>query len=208
MPALLHIDSSPLLTTSVSRELSGHFVAEWKRLHPHENVITRDLSLLAMPTVSAQWIGASFTPPGSRTAEQVAELQLSDTLIEELQRADEYVFGVPMHNFSIPSSLKLWIDLVTRLGVTFAYVDRKPAGLLVGKKATFITASGGNYEGGTTAASLDFVQPYLRAAFAFLGVTDTSFITAGNTASLMHGADRNVLIAPHLAAIRAQLSIV
>ncbi len=206
MSVLLHIDSSPLLETSVSRELSRYFVAEWKTRHQNGTVIVRDLSRVDIPPVSAQWIGANFTPPVVRTPEQRAQLKLSDTLVAELQAADEYVIGVAMHNFSIPSTLKLWIDEITRLGVTFAYVDRKPAGLLVGKKATFLTASGGNYDEGTGMASLNFVQPYLRAAFGFVGVTDTSFINAGNTASLMHGADRSTLIAPHLASIRALLN--
>lgn len=206
MSVLLHIDSSPLLETSVSRELSRHFVAEWKARHPYGTVIVRDLSLIDIPPVSAQWIGANFTPPAERTPEQRTQLQLSDTLVAELQAADEYVFGVAMHNFSIPSTLKLWIDQITRVGVTFAYVDRKPAGLLIGKKATFVTASGGNYGEGTAMASLNFVQPYLSAAFGFLGVTATSFINAANTASLMHGANRTDLLAPHFTAIRAKLA--
>ncbi len=206
MPVLLHIDSSPLLETSVSRELTRHFVEKWKAGNPSGTVIVRDLALVDIPPVSAAWIGANFTPAQARTTEQRVQLQLSDTLVSELQAADQYVFGVAMHNFSIPSTLKLWIDQITRAGLTFAYVDRKPAGLLMGKKATFLTASGGMYDEGTAMASLNFVQPYLRAVFGFVGVTDTSFINAGNTAALMHGADRNSLLAPHLASINDQLA--
>ena len=201
MPTLLQVDSSPLLKSSVSRELTRHFVNEWKAKHPSGTVVVRDLWAGNIPPVSAEWVGASFTPAQARTPEQRAQLTLSDTLISELQAADEYVFGVPMHNFSIPSTLKLWIDQISRAGVTFAYVDRKPVGLLTGKKATFLTASGGSYDEGTAMASLNFVQPYLRAVFAFVGVNETSFVNAGNTASLMHGADRATLLAPHLATI-------
>lgn len=205
MPVLLHVDSSPLLETSVSRELSRHFVAKWKISNPGGTVIVRDLSLVEIPPVSAAWIGANFTPAQARTPEQRVQLELSDRLVSELQAADEYVFGVAMHNFSIPSILKLWIDQITRAGVTFAYIERKPAGLLTGKKATFLTASGGTYDEGTAMGSLNFVQPYLRAVFDFVGVTDTSFINAGNTAVLMHGADRDSLLAPHLASIDDRL---
>ena len=205
MPTLLQVDSSPLLKSSVSRELTRHFVNEWKAKHPNGTVVVRDLWAGNIPPVSAEWVGASFTPAQARTPEQRAQLTLSDTLISELQAADEYVFGVPMHNFSIPSTLKLWIDQISRAGVTFAYVDRKPVGLLTGKKATFLTASGGTYDEGTAMASLNFVQPYLRAVFAFVGVNETSFVNAGNTASLMHGADRGTLLAPHLAAIHDKI---
>ena len=206
MPTLLQVDSSPLLKSSVSRELTRHFVDEWKEKHPSGKVVVRDLWSGNIPPVSAEWVGASFTPAQARTPEQRAQLTLSDTLISELQAADEYVFGVPMHNFSIPSTLKLWIDQISRAGVTFAYVDRKPVGLLIGKKATFLTASGGTYDEGTAMASLNFVQPYLRAVFAFVGVNETSFVNAGNTASLMHGADRGALLAPLLAAIHDKIT--
>ena len=201
MSILLHVDSSPLLETSVSRELTRHFVAEWRSAHPAGTVIVRDLSLSLFPPISAQWIAATFTPPEKRTPEQRTQLELSDTLVSELQIADEYVFGVPMHNFSIPSTLKLWIDLITRIGLTFAYADRKPVGLLTGKKATFLTASGGDYNEGTVLAALNFVEPYLRAVFAFVGVTLTTFVNAGNTAALLHGGDRADLLVPHISSI-------
>jgi FMN-dependent NADH-azoreductase len=207
MPTLLQVDSSPLLETSVSRELTRHFVNEWKTKHPSGTVVVRDLWSVEIPPVSADWVRASFTPATARTPEQRAQLELSNELISELQTADEYVFGVPMHNFSIPSTLKLWIDQISRAGVTFAYVDRKPVGLLTGKKATFLTASGGTYDEGTAMASLNFVQPYLRAVFGFVGVNKTSFVNAGNTASLMHGADRGGLLASHLAAISEQIKV-
>ena len=95
-----------------------------------------------------------------------------------------------MHNFSVPSTLKLWIDQISRVGKTFSYANGTPKGLISGKKATFIIASGGIYDAQTQMASFNFVEPYLRTLFSFLGVTDATFLTAGGTTALNHGGDR------------------
>ena len=202
MPTLLHIDSSPLYGTSVSRQLTHAFVDQWEAAHPDGTVIDRDLNATPIPPITAEWVGAAYTPEEARTPEQKNLLALSDTLLAEIEQADEYVFGVPMHNFGVPSVLKLWIDQIARAGKTFAYVNGAPKGLLTGKKATFIIATGGKYDAQTQMASFNFVEPYLRSVFAFLGVTDTTFLTAGGTAALNHGQDRDAFLAPHLQAVQ------
>ena len=204
MPTLLHIDSSPLYGRSVSRELSAAFVAQWKSSQPDGKVLTRDLSATAIPPITADWVGANHTLEPARTPQQKGLLSLSDSLLAELEQADEYVLGVPMHNFNVPSVLKLWIDQIARVGRTFSYADGKAKGLLVGKKATFIIATGATYGAQTQMASLNFVEPYLRSLFGFLGVTDTTFLTAGGTTALSHGRDRGEFLAPHLQAVRTR----
>jgi FMN-dependent NADH-azoreductase len=208
MPTLLHIDSSPLYGRSVSRQLTGAFVDQWKSAHPDGKVLDRDLNATTIPPINAGWVGAVFTPEEARTAEQKQVLALSDSLLAELEQADEYVFGVPMHNFSVPAVLKLWIDQITRVGKTFSYDDGRPKGLILGKKATFILATGGNYDAQTQMASFNFVEPYLRSLFGFLGVTDATFLTAGGTMALNHGQDRDVFLAPHLQAVQAHAQII
>ena len=203
MSTLLHVDSSPLYGRSVSRQLTNAFVAQWKSSHPGGAVVDRDLNAIAIPTINAEWIGAVYTPEAARTPEQKELLALSDTLVAELEQADEYVFGVPMHNFSVPSALKLWIDQIARVGRTFSYADGVPKGLLRGKKATFILATGGNYDAGTQLASYNFVEPYLRSLFGFMGVTDATFLTAGGTMALNYGQDRDAFLAPHLETVQA-----
>jgi FMN-dependent NADH-azoreductase len=203
MSTLLHIDSSPLYGRSVSRQLTGAFVSEWKSSHPGATVIDRDLTATPIPPVNAEWVGAMFTPEEARTPDQKQSLALSDTLIKELEQADEYVIGVPMHNFSVPAVLKLWIDQIARVGKTFSYAGGTPKGLITGKKATFIIATGGIYDPQTQMASFNFVEPYLRSVFGFLGVTDTTFLTAGGTSALNYGKDRDAFIAPHLQAVQA-----
>lgn len=201
MPTLLHIDSSPLYGRSVSRELTAAFVAEWKALHPEERVIERDLSATVIPPISAEWVGAVYTPEEARTPAQKEQLSLSDSLLKELEEANEYVIGVPMHNFGVPSALKLWIDQICRVGKTFSYGNGAPQGLLLGKKATFLIASGGIYDPGTQMASFNFVEPYLRSLFGFLGVKDATFLSAGGTKVLSQGEDRDAFLAPHLHAV-------
>ena len=207
MPTLLHVDSSPLYGESVSRQLTGEFVTQWKSSHPIATVIDRDLNVAPIPPIDAEWVGAAYTPEGQRTPQQRSLLALSDKLLFELEQAHEYVFGVPMHNFGVPSVLKLWIDQIARVGKTFAYVDGEPKGLLKSKKATFIIATGGNYEQ-TPMASFNFVEPYLRSVFGFLGVTEVTFLTAGGTAALNYGQKREDFLAPHLQAVQAHAQII
>lgn len=203
MSILLHVDSSPMYGTSVSRELSAAFVRTWKDSNPSGDVVERDLTALAIPPIDGQWIGAAYTPEEVRTPVQSAALQLSNSLIAELQQADEYVIGVPMHNFGIPAALKLWIDQIVRVGATFVYENGQPKGLVVGKKATFIVATGGIYDPGTQMASFNFVEPYLQAVFSFLGLAEVKFVTAGGAMALNYGQDRATFLAPHLQILQA-----
>jgi FMN-dependent NADH-azoreductase len=204
MPTLLHIDSSPLYGRSVSRQLTDAFVTQWKSSHPIGTVVDRDLNATSIPPVTAEWVGAAYTPEEARTPQQKELLALSDTLLAELEQADEYVFGVPMHNFGVPSVLKLWIDQIARVGRTFSYADGTPKGLLAGKKVTFIIATGGIYDAQTRMSYFNFVEPYLRSVFDFLGVTDATFLTAGGTAALNQGLDRDAFLAPHLQVVQSQ----
>ena len=202
MSTLLHVDSSPLYGRSVSRALTAAFVTEWKTSHPDGTVVVRDLNATPIPPITGEWVGAVYTPEEARTPQQKELLSLSDSLLAELERADEYVVGVPMHNFGVPSVLKLWIDQIARVGRTFSYAGGTPKGLIIGKKATFIIATGGLYDAQTQMASFNFVEPYLRSVFGFLGLTDATFLTAGGTKALNQGHDRDAFLAPHLQAVQ------
>ncbi len=204
MPTLLQIDSSPMGDASITRRLSSEFAQNWKEANPKGEVITRDLATTKFTGIDAQWIASVYSPPDSLTPAQRALLALSDSLIDELQRADEWVIGVPMHNFSVPSVFKLWLDQVVRAGKTFSYIGGSPVGLLKNKKAHFVIGSGGVYDPGSPAASFDFVQPYLRTIFGFIGVTDTNFHSAGGAAAINYGKiDRQAFLQPHIDSIRA-----
>jgi FMN-dependent NADH-azoreductase len=202
MPVLLHLDSSPL-ESSVTRELTREFVAAWTATHPESAVIHRDLTQNPPAPINATWIGASYTPEPARTPEQHDTLAISNQLVSELEQADEYVFGVAMHNFSIPSTLKLWIDQIARNGRTFSYGANGPEGLLKNKKATIIISTGGNYAPGTPAGAFNFVEPYLKTVLGFLGITNVEFVTAGGASQLATGkVDRGTFLKPSVDRIR------
>jgi FMN-dependent NADH-azoreductase len=208
MATLLKLDSSPMGERSISRKLTTKFAESWLKTHPGGKVVERDLTTLNLPVVDAFWAGAVHTLEASRTAAQVQALATSDSLINDLEQADEYVFGVPMHNFSIPSTLKLWIDQIVRAGKTFSYGATGPKGLLTGKKATLLLASGGEYGKGSAMASFDFVTPYLQTVLAFIGITDVTIIAAGGTAQLMSGkTDPQTFLAPSLEKVHAHASL-
>jgi FMN-dependent NADH-azoreductase len=208
MSTLLKIDSSPMGDRSISRKLTARFTDVWRKSHPQGEVISRDLSKMAIPMVDGSWIAAAYTPEEGRSLEQKKILELSEELLAELQRADEVVLGVPMHNFSIPSTLKLWIDQVVRVGKTFAYTAEGPKGLLRTKKATLLIASGGVYGEGTAHAALNFVAPYLRTVFGFMGVEEVTIISAEGTAQVQQGImNAQTFLEPLLQRVEAHASL-
>ena len=166
---LLHIDASARSENSYSRSLSGRII---DRLTP-DRVIRRDLSE-ALPHVTERWVDANFTKPSDRNAEQAEVLGLSDTLVAEIQEAGTIVIGLPIYNFSLPASLKAWIDLVCRAGVTFEYTANGPRGLLEDKRVILAVASGGTQIG----SDVDFATAYLRHVMGFIGIKDVELIAA------------------------------
>ena len=177
---LLQIDSSAR-TNSVTRRLTAKFAEEWRKNHPDGEVIQRDLSATILPQITDDW-NATQLEESKRTPAHRSYLSTSDELIEELQAADTVVIGAPMYNFTIPSSLKAWIDQIVRLGKTVGYGPNGPQGLLARKKVVVITSRGGAYEKGTAKGAFDFQEPYLRHILGFIGLTDVTFIHAENQA--------------------------
>ena len=177
MPHLLHIQSSPNLSSSVSRDLSSDFVARYRDGHPDATVTVRDLVTSPVPHLGVDLLGGYFGKPEALTPDQSRALRLSDELIDELGAADMLVVAAPMYNFSIPSQLKAWVDHVVRAGRTFQYTPEGPKGLVSGKRATVFLASGGVYSDGPF-KTYDFQESYLRAVLGFIGITDVSVVRA------------------------------
>ncbi len=177
MTTILYLNSSVRSTGSVSRQLSGEFVEKLQAAHPGAKLVTRDLAAQPLPHLSEAMVGAYFTPPEQRSAEQQQLIAKSDEVVAELMAADVVVVGAPMYNFSISSTLKSWIDHVARAGVTFKYTETGPVGLVEGKKFVIFTSRSGVYSQGP-AKALDFQETYLRGVLGFLGITDVSFVSA------------------------------
>jgi FMN-dependent NADH-azoreductase len=176
MTYILHIDSSPRGERSISRTLTREFISAWKQIHPGDTVTYRDIGRYPVPPIDESWIAASFSPPDQITPELAIALNISNELIDELLAAELYVFGIPMYNYSIPANFKAYIDQVVRVRRTFAVSPNGYEGLLKDKKIVVITTRGGSYSSG----SLDFQEPYLRAVFELIGITDMTFIHAEN----------------------------
>ena len=94
-----------------------------------------------------------------------------------------------MHNFGVPSTLKAWIDHVSRAGRTFSYGANGPQGLLKGKHAILVLASGGVYSNGQMKA-FDFIEPYLRAVLGFLGITNVDVVRVEGVATSAIGPEK------------------
>ncbi len=173
MTHILHIDASARTEGSVSRDLSDRLA---RRLSGAEGqIIRRDLSNGGPAFLDAGWVGATFTAPDDRSEDQLATLAPSDVLVDELQAADQLVIGTPIYNFAVPAVLKAWIDQVARVHRTFVYTDQGPKGLLEGKTAWIVIASGGT----PVDSDIDFATPYLRHVLGFMGITDVRVIDAG-----------------------------
>jgi FMN-dependent NADH-azoreductase len=175
MAHLLHLDASPRGERSHSRKLSKAIVDSWIAAHPGDAVTYRDLGHNPVPLVDEPWIAAAYTPLEARSEADNSTLKVSNELIDELFAADIYVFGIPMYNFSVPAGFKAYIDQIVRVGRTFTAPDFQ--GLLKGKRMFVAMSAGADYAVGAPFANYNFVVPYLRAVFGFLGVTDINVVT-------------------------------
>lgn len=164
---LLHVDSSVTGDQSVSRELTGAIVARWQAQVPGLEVIRRDLAHDPLPHLS----------PGSLSGDDPVEAARAEETLREFLDADVVVLGAPMYNFSIPSTLKAWIDRIAVRGRTFRYTANGPEGLAVGKRVIAAVSAGGEHAGQPS----DFVEPYLRHVLGFLGV-DVEVVRADGVA--------------------------
>ena len=162
---VLHLDSSPLGTHSVTRELSAAIVAQL-RSQSAATVAYRDLAADPLP----HW--APVSDSGD------AAVRNGSDVLDQFLAADTLVIGAPMYNFSVPSQLKAWIDRVLVAGKTFRYTATGPEGLARGKRVIVASARGGFYGVGTPSAAADFQEPYLRQVFAMMGIDDVQFVRA------------------------------
>ncbi len=170
---ILRIDASMRHTGSVTRALTDKLVARLRAANPASEVVHRDLAD-GLPMVDEAWIGANFTDPAERDDTQRAALAGSDRLVAEIKQADTLVIGLPIYNFGVPAAFKAWIDMIARARETFRYTETGPEGLMTGKRALIVVASGGVPVG----SAMDFATPYVRHALAFIGITDVEFIPA------------------------------
>ena len=172
-PQVLEVSASGRGSDSVSRMLTQDIIDALEAKSGAIDLTRRDLNE-GVSLVDEDWIAANFTADEDRTPDQQAKLAESDALVAELQRADVIVIGAPIYNFGVPAALKAWIDMIARARLTFRYTADGPEGLLTGKKAYIVIASGGV----PVDSPVDFATPYLRQVLKFVGITDVEIIAA------------------------------
>ena len=188
---LLHIDSSALGAHSVTRELSAAVAARWQDEVPGLTIDYRDLDADPIPHLTGRSL-AKADP---------AQAEADEATLQQFLSADVVVIGAPFYNFSIPSTLKAWIDRVAVAGRTFRYTEAGPEGQAGGKQVIIVSGRGGQYG---DASPADFQEAYLRQVFGFIGIKDVEIIRAEGVAySPQHRAD--ALAAAH-ASIRSPLA--
>jgi FMN-dependent NADH-azoreductase len=179
-PILLRIDSSARNAGSVSRRLADAAEASWLAAHPGGTVKRRDLARDPIAHIGDATIEGFYAPDEAIDARLRAATAQSDELIAELSAAHTVLVAAPIYNFSVPSSLKAWIDQVVRIRRTFAYEDGQFRGLVLGPRAVLALAYGaGGYAG--PLAQMDHLRPYLTSVLHFLGIEDVRVVAAEAT---------------------------
>lgn len=176
MTKLLVVETSPRGDHSISRNMTRRFVANWQAVHPGGEVIDRDLMETDLPFVTAPWLQAYFTPAEQHSPDMKVALRLSDELVGEILAADDIVIATPVYNYNVPAALKAWIDHIVRKGMTLGF-DGK--GLVNGKKATVLLASGGVYKESSPIHDRDIATQYLRLILNVIGITDVTVVSGG-----------------------------
>ncbi|GAB6262357.1 FMN-dependent NADH-azoreductase [Photobacterium sp. R1] len=171
MSKILVLKSSILGGYSQSNALIDHLVNT--KADDISTIIERDLVANPLPVLDGELAGG-LRGSDNLTQRQQETIALSNQLIEEIEASDTLIIGAPMYNFSIPTQLKNWFDLIARAGVTFSYTENGPVGLLTNKKVIVVTSRGGMHQGNAT----DTMVPYLKTILGFVGMTDVEFVYA------------------------------
>lgn len=180
MKNILHIISSTRGKESVSTQLGNEIVNRLTGANPGSTVTTVNLETNPLPHLNQSLTKALTTPQELRSVEDIAELQHAEGAVNQVLAANVIVISVPFINFSVPSSLKVWMDNIVQAGVTFSYGANGPQGLLTNKKVYIAFASGGIYSEGPMAV-YDHATPYLKSVLSFIGLTDIEVIRAEGT---------------------------
>ncbi|MCB1663375.1 MAG: NAD(P)H-dependent oxidoreductase [Pseudomonadales bacterium] len=178
MSKLLYIESSPRKDRSASIEVANSFIQAFTQANPNHQVETIDLWNLTLPELNGELINAKYRILHGDDHSQ-AEAQAwreVEKITAKFMAADQYLFSIPMWNFSIPYKLKHYIDIVTQPSLTFSHSHQDGfKGLVTGKPATLIYARGGDYES-IEASAMDFQQPYMDMILGFIGFEEINSV--------------------------------
>jgi FMN-dependent NADH-azoreductase len=178
---LLHIVATPRSHESNTVRISNALIEELYSKYADLTVRVLDLFKADLPAIAGANIESKYKLMTGQELDDhhKSSWQAIEENIERFLDADIYVITVPMWNFGIPYALKYYIDAIVQPGYLFRYNEQGiPEGLVKGRKMIIITSRGGDYSINSPIHALDFVEPYLRTIFNFVGITDIHFINA------------------------------
>ncbi len=184
MATVLHIQASPMGDLSFSSRLAKAFFNAYRMVHRGDRVLTLDLWKDTLPHFDFAAASGKYKiirgMPHSE--EEALAWKKVLELIGQFKEADKVVLSTGMWNFSIPYRLKQYLDVIVQPGHTFGVDPEKGYfGLVTGKPAMLLLASGGEYPEGTPGAAFDFQKPYLEMIFRFMGFTDVRTVRSEGT---------------------------
>lgn len=196
MKKVLIINASSKVDGSYSRKLASHFETSWSSKNPEDRISHRDIGTNQIPHITEDWICGAFKPEGTLSISEKEALSLSDTLVQELQETDILVIATPMYNWSIPSTLKAYIDQVIRSNQTLGIDPTQPenpyVGLVKNKKAyLLLVRGGGGYNPGEFNEHMEFQKSYLNLVLNTIGIKDVETITMDLSAMGPEIADKS-----------------
>ncbi|WP_256432947.1 NAD(P)H-dependent oxidoreductase [Martelella soudanensis] len=136
------------------------------------DVIERDLAPADFGRVTPDYARAII----SRAGHDSPAFFQSERLIRELEQTDALIISTPMHNYTVPANLKLWIDLVLRAGRSFGFRNGRKVGLLGDRPTVVIAASGGTVT--SKATQPDHLTGYLADVLGTIGITNLRSFTS------------------------------
>jgi len=178
---VLHIIATPREQSSNTLRVAAAFLERLRATHPDVTVDEVDLYNQDLPAIAGSNIEVKYTlmigQPIDKSHEE--SWRQIERLIQHFMIADIYLISSPMWNFSVPYALKYYIDCIVQPGYVFRYDEQgRPVPLVTGKRMVCVTSRGGDYSATGPLHSYDFQEPYLRAIFGFIGITDVDFINA------------------------------
>ncbi|TCP36065.1 NAD(P)H-dependent oxidoreductase [Sphingomonas sp. BK235] len=178
MASILKITASPYGTASRGSLLAQRAIANLHAGDPTLRVVDRNLSDLSETTVQAAYSEAVL---GGHAHDHEAFV-LSETLIRELEEAKYVLLATPMHNYTVPASLKLWIDMVLRWGRSFAPSDGAKVGLLR-DRPMLVLVTAGSLLRQAGVGQPDHLTGYVRDVLSTIGIDDLRFLYLDGLAS-------------------------
>lgn len=179
MKKLLHIIATPRAEESRTLKVSASFLEYFTKSHIDWVVEELDLSKEELPPLTIKRVDGKYVLLSGNKLSGQFRTAWKDIIryIERFLSADGYLLSTPMWNFSIPYTLKHYLDIIVQPKYLFQYTKSGAEGLVKNKKMAVIASRGGEY-GGPESKTFDHQEPYLRSIFGFIGITQIEFIIA------------------------------